>query len=213
MKINQAAELAGITSKNIRFYEDQGLITPARDSGNGYRDYSMEDVEQLYRIKLLRMLGISCENIRRLQSCELDFDKCMDDRVAELEKTGSNIEHMKTMCIVLRDEVDSLSEVNASVYLERMAELEKGGAKFVNARMTDMRKRKTGAIISAIVIFAFLILVIGAMLYFNASDPAPKGVIAFFIIVAAVIAVSIGYVLKQRLDEVRKGEIDEASKY
>ena len=213
MKINQAAELAGITSKNIRFYEDQGLITPARDSGNGYRDYSMEDVEQLYRIKLLRMLGISCENIRRLQSCDLDFDKCMDDRVAELEKTGSNIEHMKTMCIVLRDEVDSLSEVNASVYLERMAELEKGGAKFVNARMTDMRKRKTGAIISAIVIFAFLILVIGAMLYFNASDPAPKGVIAFFIIVAAVIAVSIGYVLKQRLDEVRKGEIDEASKY
>ena len=213
MKINQAAELAGITSKNIRFYEDQGLITPARDSGNGYRDYSMEDVEQLYRIKLLRMLGISCENIRRLQSCELDFDKCMDDRVAELEKTGSNIEHMKTMCIVLRDEVDSLSEVKASVYLERMAELEKGGAKFVNARMTDMRKRKTGAIISAIVMIAFVVLVLGAMLYFNKTDPAPKGVIAFFIIMAAVIAVSIGYVLKQRIDEVKKGEIDEASKY
>jgi phosphatidylglycerophosphate synthase len=94
-----------------------------------------------------------------------------------------------------------------------MNELEKGGAKFVNARMTDMRKRKTGAIISAIVIFTFLILVIGAMLYFNASDPAPKGVIVFFIIVGAVIAVSVGYVLKQRLDEVRKGEIDEASKY
>ena len=213
MKINQAAELAGITSKNIRFYEDPGLIAPARDSSNGYRDYSMEDVEQLCRIKLLRMLGISCENIRRLQSGELDFDTCMDDRMAELEKTSSNIEHMKTMCRMLRDEADNLSEVKASVYLERMNELEKGGAKFVNARMTDMRKRKTGAIISAIVIFTFLILVIGAMLYFNASDPAPKGVIVFFIIVGAVIAVSVGYVLKQRLDEVRKGEIDEASKY
>ena len=99
MKINQAAELAGITSKNIRFYEDQGLITPARDAGNGYRDYSMEDVEQLYRIKLLRMLGISCENIRRLQSGELDFDKCLDDRVTELEKTGSNIETRPTACL------------------------------------------------------------------------------------------------------------------
>jgi hypothetical protein len=173
----------------------------------------MENVEQLCRIKLLRMLGISCENIRRLQSGELDFDTCMDEHVAELEKTSSNIEHMKTMCRVLRDEADNLSEVKASVYLERMNELEKGGAKFVNARMTDMRKRKTGAIISAIVIFTFLILVIGAMLYFNASDPAPKGVIVFFIIVGAVIAVSVGYVLKQRLDEVRKGEIDEASKY
>lgn len=30
MKINQVAELTGITSKNIRFYEDQGLITPGR---------------------------------------------------------------------------------------------------------------------------------------------------------------------------------------
>ena len=213
MKINQAAELAGITSKNIRFYEDQGLVTPARDASNGYRDYSMEDVERLCRIKLLRMLGVSCENIRRLQSGELDFDRCMDDHIAELEKTSSNIEHMKTMCRVLRDEVDSLSEIKASVYLERMKELEKGGAKFVNARMTDMRKRKTGAIISAIAVISFLILVLGTMLYFDASDPAPKGVIAFFIIVGVVIAVSIGYVLKQRLDEVRKGEIDEASKY
>ena len=213
MKINQAAELAGITSKNIRFYEDQGLIAPARDASNGYRDYSMENVEQLCRIKLLRMLGISCENIRRLQSGELDFDTCMDEHVAELEKTSSNIEHMKTMCRVLRDEADSLSEIKASVYLERMKELEKGGAKFVNARMTDMRKRKTGAIISAIVIIIFLILVLGAMLYFNESDPAPRGVIAFFIIVFAVIGISVGYVLKQRIDEVKKGEIDEASKY
>ena len=213
MKINQAAELAGITSKNIRFYEDQGLITPARDAGNGYRDYSMEDVEQLCRIKLLRMLGISCENIRRLQSGALDFDTCMDERMTELEKSSSNIEHMKTMCRVLRDETDNLSEIKASVYLERMKELEKGGAKFVNARMTDMRKRKTGAIISAIVIIVFLILVLGAMLYFNESDPAPRGVIAFFIIVFAVIGISVGYVLKQRIDEVKKGEIDEASKY
>ena len=106
-----------------------------------------------------------------------------------------------------------MSEIKASVYLERMKELEKGGAKFVNARMTDMRKRKTGAIISAIVVISFLILVLGAMLYFNASDPAPRGVIAFFIIAAAVMAVSIGFVLKQRIDEVKKGEIDEASKY
>ena len=213
MKINQAAELAGITSKNIRFYEDQGLITPARDSINGYRDYSMEDVEQLCRIRLLRMLGISCENIRRLQSGDLDFDKCMTDRLAELEKTGSNIEHMKTMCRVLKDEADNLSDIEAFVYLERMKELEKGGARFVNSRMTDMRKRKTGAIISAVVVVSFLILVLGAMLYFDASDPAPKGVIAFFIIVFAIIAVSLGYVLKQRIDEVKKGEIDEASKY
>ena len=59
MKINQVAELAGMTSKNIRFYEDQGLIKPRRDPQNGYREYTLEDAKQLERIKLLRQLGIS----------------------------------------------------------------------------------------------------------------------------------------------------------
>ena len=130
-----------------------------------------------------------------------------------LDKTSENIGHMKVMCRVLRDEADSLSEINASVYLEKMKELEKGGARFVNARMTDTGKRKTGAIISAAAVITGLLLIILVMLWVNASDPAPRGVIAFFIVMFAVIAAAVIYVLKQRLDEVEKGEIDEASKY
>ena len=38
MKINQVAELVGITKKNIRFYEEQKLVEPGRDSQNGYRE-------------------------------------------------------------------------------------------------------------------------------------------------------------------------------
>ena len=50
MKINQVEELTGITKKNIRFYEEQKLISPQRNPANGYREYSMEDVKQLSRI-------------------------------------------------------------------------------------------------------------------------------------------------------------------
>ena len=53
MKINQVEELVGITKKNIRFYEEQGLISPKRNLENGYRDYSLEDVDLLNKIKLL----------------------------------------------------------------------------------------------------------------------------------------------------------------
>ena len=41
MKIKQAEELVGITSKNIRFYEEQGLISPGRTE-NGYRDVTIK---------------------------------------------------------------------------------------------------------------------------------------------------------------------------
>ena len=148
MKINQVAELAGITSKNIRFYEDQGLITPGRDPQNGYREYTPEDAEQLSRIRLLRQLGIPCDTIRRLQNGELDFDTCMSEHMAKLDREGENLEHMKALCRMLSDEVDDISEIKASVYLERMKELEKGGVRFVNVKTSDVKKRRNGAILS-----------------------------------------------------------------
>ena len=40
MKINEVETLAGITKKNIRFYEEQKLLNPKRNVENGYRVYS-----------------------------------------------------------------------------------------------------------------------------------------------------------------------------
>ena len=46
MKIKQVEELVGITRKNIRFYEEQGLLNVAR-AENGYREYHQADVIRL----------------------------------------------------------------------------------------------------------------------------------------------------------------------
>ena len=213
MKINQVAELAGITSKNIRFYEDQGLISPDRDPQNGYREYTLEDAEQLGRIRLLRQLGIPCDTIRRLQSGELDFDACMSEHMEKLDRKGRDLEHMKAICRMLSEEVDDISEIRASVYLERMMEMEKGGVRFVNVKLSDVKKRKTGAILSAVAVIMVSALLIAAVLLANSEDPAPWGVIAVFVIIFGGIIVGVAVALVQRLGEVAKGEIDEASKY
>ena len=213
MKINQVAELAGMTSKNIRFYEDQGLIKPGRDPQNGYREYTLEDAKQLERIKLLRQLGISCENIRMLLNDELDFDTCMSDHMSRLDRDRENLDHMKTLCHMLSDEVDDVSGIDAAAYLDRMKELEKGGVRFVNVKMSDVKKRKTGAILSAIAVIMIAALTLVAMLMANSEDPAPWGVIAVMVIIFGGIIVGVAVALAQRLSEVKRGEIDEASKY
>ena len=46
MKINEVEAAVGVTKKNIRFYEEEGLITPGREPGNGYRSYTQADVER-----------------------------------------------------------------------------------------------------------------------------------------------------------------------
>ena len=213
MKINQVAELAGMTSKNIRFYEDQGLIKPGRDPQNGYREYTLEDAKQLERIKLLRQLGISCENIRMLLNDELDFDTCMSDHMSRLDRDRENLDHMKTLCHMLSDAVDDVSGIDAAAYLDRMKELEKGGVRFVNVKMSDVKKRKTGAILSAIAVIMIAALTLVAMLMANSEDPAPWGVIAVMVIIFGGIIVGVAVALAQRLSEVKRGEIDEASKY
>ena len=63
MKIQQVEELVGISKKNIRFYEEQGLLSPGR-AENGYREYGQGDVLRLQQIKLLRKLAVSIEDIR-----------------------------------------------------------------------------------------------------------------------------------------------------
>ena len=68
MKIKFVEELVGITRKNIRFYEEQGLLSPQR-ADNGYREYEEEDVHRLMQIKLLRKLpgNVRCGGSRGLR--------------------------------------------------------------------------------------------------------------------------------------------------
>lgn len=63
MNAKQAEQCTGISRRNLRFYEQQGLIHPARNPGNDYRDYSQQDIEALKLIRALRMLDTPLEDI------------------------------------------------------------------------------------------------------------------------------------------------------
>jgi MerR family transcriptional regulator, repressor of the yfmOP operon len=53
MKIQEVAAEVGLTTRSIRYYEEMGLLAPAR-SGGDYRLYESEDIERLRFIKGLR---------------------------------------------------------------------------------------------------------------------------------------------------------------
>ena len=50
LKINEVEALVGITRKNIRFYESEGLLAPRRNSENGYRDYRTARRTEQFRV-------------------------------------------------------------------------------------------------------------------------------------------------------------------
>ena len=85
MKINEVEERLGISKANIRFYEKQGLLNPAR-SANGYRDYSDADILLLQQIIILRKLGISVQDIARIQKGELPLQDAVRANILQLEE-------------------------------------------------------------------------------------------------------------------------------
>lgn len=68
MNIKQAEVQSGVSRRNIRFYEAQGLLSPGRNATNSYREYTDEDIRTLKLIRMLRMTDMPLEDIRNILS-------------------------------------------------------------------------------------------------------------------------------------------------
>ena len=68
MKIGSVANRAEVSIDTLRFYEREGLISPARRMFSGYRDYPEEVLDRLEFIKEAKGLGFSLREIKELLS-------------------------------------------------------------------------------------------------------------------------------------------------
>lgn len=65
--IGDMAKLCGISARQLRYYDQIGVIRPSyRDPSNGYRYYTEDQIELLFFLRELRNLGISNDSIQRL---------------------------------------------------------------------------------------------------------------------------------------------------
>ncbi|MBD5162311.1 MAG: MerR family transcriptional regulator [Oscillibacter sp.] len=216
MKINEVEALVGITKKNIRFYEEKGLLSPGRNGENGYRDYGEAEVAILQRIKLMRKLGVPIEEIRRMQEGTQTVGDGMRRHLVTLERERQNLEESVRLCELLRERTEPLGELDAQSVLAEMEKLEQSGATFQNKQRQDVRTRYVAPIAVSVVMVAAMAAMAGVMLWGFYIDPESAPPLAIVLIIAAVPLLVIAGVLAalfQRITEIGKGEIDDAKKY
>ena len=66
MKIGELAKATGLTTKTIRFYEGEGLITNPPRTPSGYRRYGPKDLDRLDFILKAKRLGLSLPDIKNV---------------------------------------------------------------------------------------------------------------------------------------------------
>jgi DNA-binding transcriptional MerR regulator len=86
--VQKLGSLAGISTRTLRYYDEIGILTPARISSSGYRIYGQKEVDRLQQILFYRELGVSLDSIKDIVSAP-SFDGAnalMEHREKLLEK-------------------------------------------------------------------------------------------------------------------------------
>jgi Cu(I)-responsive transcriptional regulator len=109
MNIGDVAERSGLPPKTIRYYEDIGLIRPARGA-NGYRDFEKADLHKLAFLGRARSLGFTIEECRGLLALYEDRERASADvkRLAagHLQQVERKIEELRAMRDTLAELVE-----------------------------------------------------------------------------------------------------------
>ena len=110
MNIAEVAKAAGLPAKTIRYYEDIGLIQPAR-SENGYRAFGQKDLHKLAFVARARSLGFSIQECRALLALYEDRDRASADvkalAAAHLDQIRAKITELRAMENTLADLVQA----------------------------------------------------------------------------------------------------------
>ena len=91
--ISQLAELAGVSTRTLRWYDRIGLLKPLRIGENGYRYYGEAEVDRLQQVLFYRELGVELDRIRALLD-DPGFDRmaALKSHLAALEKDRRRVE-------------------------------------------------------------------------------------------------------------------------
>ena len=107
--ISVAAQLAGVHPQTLRAYEQKGLVTPQRTSGNT-RMYSLADIERLELINELTNEGINLAGVIRI----LDLKGRLEERDSEIDDLHKRVRRLADRVHELETRADVTALVRVS---------------------------------------------------------------------------------------------------
>lgn len=83
--IQKLSQLAGVSSRTLRYYHEIGILKPAGINSSGYRVYGRAELDRLQQILFYRELGVSLEGIRKIVTAPgFDANKALKEHHARL---------------------------------------------------------------------------------------------------------------------------------
>lgn len=115
MLIGRLADAAGVTTKTLRFYEDEGLLPAPVRTRSGYRDYPGEAIERVRFIRNAQGSGLTLAQIRQILAIRDGGDppcshlaQLVAQRLEDIDQRLAELEHTRTELRALEQRLESL---------------------------------------------------------------------------------------------------------
>jgi MerR family transcriptional regulator, thiopeptide resistance regulator len=103
-RIGQVSERTGLTTRTLRYYEELGLLSPSERLPSGHRVYASEDLRRLYRVSLLRQLGLPLSDIgRELEDSSRDLSDTIGRHIGQLDQRMAALGRHRERMITIRE--------------------------------------------------------------------------------------------------------------
>src|SRR5690625_2334495 len=106
MRVGEIAAATGVTVRTLHHYETLGLVVPRGRSAAGHRLYDENAIQQLYRVSMLRSLGMSLAQVRA--AVDLDASKLHDmftEHLALATKRAEQQQRLRTQLAMLVEQI------------------------------------------------------------------------------------------------------------
>ncbi len=124
LKVGELAKRTGLTVRTLHHYDEIGLLKPALHTESGHRLYTAEDVARLQRIKSLRQLGFSLEEVRVcLGRAEFVPLRVLEMHIARLKEQMALQQRLCARLEAAADRLRSAEEVSAEEMIQMIVEM------------------------------------------------------------------------------------------
>lgn len=93
--IKEMADLSGVTSRTLRYYEEIGLLKPHRHRDSGYRIYGEKEVDSLQQILFYRTMDLTLDQIKKiLADPDFEISKALKDHHQQLIQKRNQLDQL-----------------------------------------------------------------------------------------------------------------------
>jgi DNA-binding transcriptional MerR regulator len=122
MFIGELSTRTGVSTRSLRYYEQQGLLRPQRRA-SGYREFDESDVATVRRVRILLAAGLNTDLIREVLPCMAEegailaptCEEMAQDLKHERERLGRSIEQLQAAHAMLGSIIHAGEAITARV--------------------------------------------------------------------------------------------------